>query len=320
MKKHKNPARESRPIWYIALGLLGLGLLIAYLLRDADVALLNPKGYIAQQQLNLMLVSLVIMLVIAVPALFLFYFFAWKYRETNEKATYDPTGRQSKYFVFGIWAFPIIIAIVLAGVMWPATQKLEPTDNLAYVSDAEPVTIQVVAMRWKWLFIYPEQNIASVNFVQIPTNTPVKFELTADESPMSSFWIPHLSGQLYAMTGHANHLNILADTPGDYPGSSAEINGAGFAGMKFIARAGSQADFDRWVHDVQVATAELDSTQYQKLLKPTENHPAEFYALTESGLYDKVLMKYSGSHEHSAGEPGENKDAHSMSEKPKGHE
>src|SRR3989344_4177726 len=117
-------------------------------------------------------------------------------------------------------------------------------------------------MRWKWLFIYPEQGIATVNFVQIPVNRPIQFELTADETPMSSFWIPNLGGQLYTMTSHVNRLNLMADTPGEYTGSSAEINGAGFAGMKFTARVGSQEDFDRFVQNVKRYPSVLNTTTY----------------------------------------------------------
>lgn len=295
-KKHKNLFHQTRSIRFLVLGLIGLGFLLAQLLQGVDITLFNPKGHIAEQQLHLMLLTFGVMMVIAVPAIFFFYFFAWKYRESNHKAEYDPSGSQSKYFVLGIWAFPVAIAIALALIMWPATQRLEPNDAIA--SNAKPITIEVVAMRWKWLFIYPEQKIATVNFVQIPTDTPVTFKLTADEAPMSSFWIPHLAGQLYAMTGHANNLNVIADTAGDYPGSSAEINGAGFAGMKFITRAGSQADFDQWVREVQLSTGELDYEGYQKLLEPSENHPAEYYALGDDALYDKVLMKYMGSMNH----------------------
>ena len=156
----------------------------------------------------------------------------------------------------------------------------------------------MVALRWKWLFIYPEQGIATVNYVQVPTGTPVTFELTADDAPMSSFWIPNLGGMLYAMTGHVNHLNLLAETPGDYPGSSAEINGAGFAGMKFTARATSMADFEAWVRLVKPSSEVLNAAEYERLLEPSENNPAVVYASVDRDLYDKVLMKYNGAHNH----------------------
>lgn len=287
---------QTKTIWLTIMGLIGLSLLVAMLLKGNDIALLNSKGQIAVEQRRLMIVVIALMLEIAIPTLIIFYFIAWKYRETNEKASYEPNAQHSKPFVLSLWAIPSVMVLVLAYIMWPATHRLEPQKSIA--SDTKPITVQVVAMRWKWLFIYPEQNIATVNFVQIPTDTPVRFELTADEAPMSSFWIPHLGGQLYAMTGHVNPLNLIADTPGDYPGSSAEINGAGFAGMKFIARAGSKTDFDKWVQSIRQSAYALDSEEYAKLLAPSKNNTPAFYTTNETDLYDTILMKYTGSHGH----------------------
>ncbi|HLC91487.1 MAG TPA: ubiquinol oxidase subunit II [Candidatus Saccharimonadales bacterium] len=274
--------------------LAGLALLVSALLRGTDVALFMPKGLIAREQHSLMLFSVGLMLAIAIPTLVLFYFFAWRYRESNEKAAYDPHTSHGKFFVLTLWLIPSVIVFTLAHTMWPSTHKLDPHRSI--VSDTKPLTIQVVALRWKWLFIYPEQSIATVNFVQVPIGTPIQFELTADETPMSSFWIPQLGGQLYAMTGHANRLNLMADTQGDYTGGSAEINGAGFAGMKFIARASSKEDFDLWVQKVQLSSNVLNTGEYEKLLKPSENNPANLYSVAQPDLYDTVLMKYSGSH------------------------
>jgi cytochrome o ubiquinol oxidase subunit 2 len=278
------------------LGLLGLGLSITLLLSGTDVVLFNPKGLIAQEELKLILFSVALMLTVAVPTLIILYGFAWEYRESNKKARYDPEARHGKYFVLSMWAIPTVFMLVLASVMWPAAHKLDPKKTIA--AEAKPLTIQVVALRWKWLFIYPEQKIATVNYVQVPTNTPVQFELTADEAPMSSFWIPHLGGQLYAMTGHVNRLNLIAEEPGEYPGSTAEINGAGFAGMKFTARASSAEDFDHWVQDIKKSPSVLDNAEYEKLLEPSESNPAAFYSSTDTGLYAKMLMKYMGSHDH----------------------
>lgn len=299
MRKHKNKPTRRNPLGLILLGLTGLGLCIALLLQGVDVALFNPRGLIAGQQHRLMLLSAALLLAIAVPTLSLLYLFAWKYRETNEKATYAPRARHGKFFVFSLWAIPSAVMLVLASVMWPATHRLAPQQAIA--TNVKPLTIQVVAMRWKWLFIYPEQNIATVNFIQVPTGTPVQFELSADETPMSSFWIPNLGGQLYAMTGHANRLNLVADTPGDYPGRSAEINGAGFAGMKFVTRASSKAGFDQWVRDVKQSSNMLDAVAYQKLLNPSENNSAELYSKADSNLYSNLLTKYGGLHNNHAG-------------------
>jgi cytochrome o ubiquinol oxidase subunit 2 len=184
--------------------------------------------------------------------------------------------------------------------MWIATHKLEPQKSIN--SDNKALTVQVVALRWKWLFIYPEQHIATVNFVQVPVDTPVEFDLTADDAPMSSFWVPHWGGQLYAMTGMTNKLNLIPTTLGDSTGSSAEINGEGFAGMKFTARASSRQDFDDWVQHVKQVPNVLDMVEYKSLLKPSENNATAFYSTTEADLYDQVLMKYMGSHDHHMGQ------------------
>jgi cytochrome o ubiquinol oxidase subunit 2 len=296
MSKSKKKHNSAKPAWFALIVLVGLGACITWLLQGADVALLNPKGLIARAELNLIVFTMLLLLVAAVPTLIFLYFFAWEYRESNHKATYDPDTRHGKFFVSSLWIIPSIIVILLALVMWPAAHQLEPKKTI--VTDTKPLKIQVIALRWKWLFIYPEQNIATVNFVQIPVDTPVQFDLTADETPMSSFWIPHLGGQLYAMTGHVNRLNLLADEIGDYPGSSAEINGAGFAGMKFTARASSAADFAQWLLQTRQTQKVLDSAEYEQLLKPSENNSSEFYTVAEAGLYDKMLMKYMGSHDH----------------------
>jgi cytochrome o ubiquinol oxidase subunit 2 len=296
MTKHKKRSGNGRIfVGLLLVVLVGLGLLMTVLLRNADIQLFSPKGLMASEQMRLMIFAGGLLLEVALPTVLFLYFTAWKYRETNEKAAYD-VRPPAKSIVAVIWLIPCMVVLTLAFVMWPATHRLQPQKSIA--SNVRPITIQVVAMRWKWLFIYPEQNVASVNFLQIPTGTPIQFDLTADEAPMSSFWIPHLGGQLYAMTGHINRLNLLADKPGDYPGRSAEINGAGFAGMTFTARAGSNDEFYNWINSVKQSTHVLDTASYDTLLAPSENNPAAFYASTEPDLYAKMLTKY-GEHTHS---------------------
>jgi cytochrome o ubiquinol oxidase subunit 2 len=294
MTKHKHNPSRSRYGLLILLWLLGLGLLFTMLLYGTDIRLLNPKGVIASDQFKLIVFSAGVLMLIAVPTLFFLYFFAWKYRESNHKAAYDPDKRHGRFFIFSLWAIPCLFALVLASVMWVSTHKLDPRKSIA--SQNKALHVQVVALRWKWLFIYPEQGIATVNFVQAPVNTPVEFDLTADDAPMSSFWIPHWGGQLYAMTGHDNRLNLMPTDKGDSAGSSAEINGDGFAGMKFTARASSQADFDNWVQQVKQSPDILDLATYTKLLEPSENNKAALYSATEPNLYGTVLSKYMGSH------------------------
>lgn len=261
-----------------------------------DIKLFNPKGPIAGEQHILLVYTAILLLIVAVPTLLLLYSVAWKYRESNHKATYDPDARHGKLLIGSMWAVPTLFMLLMAFIMWPATHKLEPRRSIA--SDAQPLTIQVIAMRWKWIFIYPEQNIATVNYVQLPVGTPVQFELTADETPMSSFWIPHLGSQLYAMTGHVNRLNLMADESGDYPGRSAEINGEGFADMKFIARASTNEEFDAWVKDIKSKSGNLDTEEYKNLLKPSLNNQATYYSRIDSNLFDALLIKYNGTHMH----------------------
>ncbi|HTE21896.1 MAG TPA: COX aromatic rich motif-containing protein [Candidatus Limnocylindria bacterium] len=308
MAKHKKKIREGRAVGLTFLGLIGLGLVVAWLLRGNDVILFNPKGLIATEQHRLMLTSTLIMLGFAVPVLVTLYFFAWKFRETNQKATHNPNVSRGRVAVLAFWGIPTVIMLVLASLMIPATFKLEPQDSIEAGKD--PLTIQVVALRWKWLFIYPEQNIATVNYAQIPIDTPVKFELTADETPMSSFWIPHLGGQLYAMTEHVNQLNLIADTLGDYEGSAAEINGAGFAGMRFITRVSTQDDFDTWAHETKQSPTELSTPEYKNLLEPSENHPVASYKDPDPNLYSTILSKYAGSHGGSHGSHTQNAREH----------
>jgi len=265
---------------------------MAALLKGTNVALFNPKGIIAAEQHKLMLGAVMLMLVIAIPTMIAFYYTAWKYRDSNKKVVNTSHAHHNKITVFGIWALPIITLVFLVSIMWPAAHRLAPQKSLE--SDKKPLTIQVVALRWKWLFIYPEQQIATVNFIQIPVDTPVQFDISADEMPMSSFWIPQLAGQLYSMTGHVNRLNIMAETPGDYAGSSAEINGTGFAGMKFTTRASSVDDFDTWVQKTKTSSYMLDSTEYKKLLVPSEYNKAAFFSQAGPEIYDTMIAKYEG--------------------------
>lgn len=243
-----------------------------------------------------MIFTLTVFFIVAVPTLIMFYYIAWKYRETNSKAKHESSHKGNKAMVALMWIIPTIVMVVLVSVMAPATHRLAPQKTIA--SDQTPLTIQVITLRWKWLFIYPEQGVASLNYVQLPVDRPVIFEMTADETPMSSFWIPNLGGQLYTMTSHVNRLNLMADTAGTYTGSSAEINGAGFAGMKFIAQADSAIKFNDWVYSIKKSAQKLDTATYDKLLKPSEYNTAVYYSSFEPALYANVIRKYEDGHNH----------------------
>jgi cytochrome o ubiquinol oxidase subunit 2 len=294
VSKHKKRKGPAAILARMLICFAAYGLLIFSLLKGKNVALLNPSGAIASQQRDILIFVAVVVLAVALPTVLVLYFMAWRYRDSNSKSTYHSEAKRGKIFEVWIWAFPTLIMLLLAVVLVPVTHKLQP--NKALVSDNKTLNIQVVAMRWKWLFIYPDQNIASVNFVQIPKDTPVAFDLTADDAPMSSFWVPNLSGQLYAMTGHVNQLNLIANKTGDFGGRSAEINGAGFEGMKFTARVTSSDDFNTWVHDTKRSSTILDENSYSDLLKPSQNNPVQYFAYVDSSLFNAAIDKYMGSH------------------------
>jgi cytochrome o ubiquinol oxidase subunit 2 len=187
------------------------------------------------------------------------------------------------------WILPSIIILILSVITWQKTHALDPYKPI--VSENPPITIQVVALNWKWLFIYPEQNIATINFIQVPVNTPINFILTAD-GPMNSFWIPQLGGQMYAMSGMSTTLHLIANEEGDFAGSAAEINGEGFSGMRFITRASSQEAFDQWVMNAKASSRFLSLEEYEILAKPSQNNVPVIYAASDPGLYDTIIMKY----------------------------
>lgn len=274
----------------------GLSAYVVHFLKGVTVGPLTTKGTIATEQANLIYLSVGIVLAALIPTVVVLYFFAWKYRESNNKAAYKPEARQSRRFVIGIWLFPTLVMLLLALILVPVTRRLDPRKTVD--NGAAPMTIQVVALRWKWLFLYPEQQIATVNSLTIPKNRPVTFELTADDAPMSSFWIPNLGGMLYAMTGHVNRLNLMATDIGTYQGSSAEINGPGFAGMRFTANVTSEQDFTKWVNQVQYKPNPLDGTTYKNLLQPSEDMPAMSYSTYAPDLYNTIVMKYMGATHH----------------------
>ncbi len=271
----------------IVFGVVVLTLVVIFLFAR-NAAILTPAGQIASQERGLLFFGVVLSLTILVPVFGLAFFIAWKYREGG-RAEYKPEAEPKGVRQIIWWVIPSLVILILATVTWNAAHQLDPHKKI--VSEKEPMTIEVVALRWKWLFIYPKQNIATVNLVQFPASTPITFKLTAD-APMNSFWIPQLGGQMYAMTGMKSELNLMAEKPGEYQGSAAEISGQGFAGMRFIAKATSSEDFESWVNTVKLLPDNLTSHLYNKLSDPSENNPVALYARVEDNLYDNIIMKY----------------------------
>ncbi len=256
---------------------------------NGTVAVMEPKGIIALKQRNLIVISTLLMLIVVIPVFILTFGIAWKYRASNKKAKYTPDWDFNLLYESLWWGLPCVIVIALSVLAYKSSHELDPFKPIE--SDAKPVKIQVIALAWKWLFIYPEHDIATVNFIQFPEKTPLNFEITAD-APMNSFWIPQLGGQIYAMPGMKAKLHLMADAPGSFRGSSANLSGDGFAGMTFVAKASSQAEFDAWVQSVKQTPNQLSLTEYNKLTRPSENNPIAYYRLMEEDLCDRVVMKY----------------------------
>ncbi|MDI9220765.1 cytochrome o ubiquinol oxidase subunit II [Pantoea sp. EA-12] len=277
-----------------SLGILSL-IAGAVLLSGCDSALLNPKGQIALEQRSLILTAFGLMLIVVIPAVFMAVFFAWKYRATNTNATYSPNWSHSNKVEAVVWTIPILIIIFLGVLTWKSTHALEPSKPL--VSDVKPVEIDVVALDWKWLFIYPEQGIATVNQIAFPANTPVNFKITSN-SVMNSFFIPTLGSQIYAMAGMQTKLHLIANEPGTFDGISANFSGRGFSGMKFKAIATKDdAEFQQWVAKVKAAPNALTTMDdFEKLAAPSENHPVEYFSTANPELFKQVIDKFMMSH------------------------
>lgn len=274
------------------LGMLSL-ITGAALLSGCDSALLDPKGQIGLEQRSLILTALGLMLIVVIPAIVMAIGFAWKYRATNKEAKYSPNWSHSNKVEAVVWTIPIFIIIFLAVLTWKTTHSLEPGRPLDH--DAKPVTIEVIAMDWKWFFIYPEQGIATVNEIAFPANTPVEFKITSN-SVMNSFFIPRLGSQIYAMAGMQTKLHLIANEAGTYDGISANYSGAGFSGMKFKAIATPDAaTFDQWVAKAKQSSKVMnDMDAYNLLAKPSEYNKVEYFSSVKPNLFVDVINKFMG--------------------------
>lgn len=270
----------------VLFGIVAVGLVWLYSDR---IAVLNPQGIIGEKQRDLLMTSTLLMLIVVIPALVLPFAIVWKYRASNKKAKYTPNWDYHWLIESIWWGVPLVIILVLGVITWRSCHELDPFKPLD--SEKKPVRIQAVALQWKWLFIYPDYQIATVNFIQFPEQTPINFEITAD-APMNSFWIPELGGQVYAMSGMRSKLHLIANGPGTYRGVSANFSGRGFAGMSFTAKSSSQEEFDQWIASVKQSSNLLSLDQYKQLVRPSEYQSAATYTLADSKLFDWIIMKY----------------------------
>jgi cytochrome o ubiquinol oxidase subunit II len=255
-------------------------------LGGCSQGVLDPKGPIASAERLLLINSTAIMLVVVVPVIVATLAFAWWYRSTNPCATRSLDESYEGRVEFVIWSIPALTVILLGGVIWISSHQLDPRAPISGNSD--PLRVEVVALDWKWLFIYPDQSVAVVNQLVIPTATPVEFQLTS-ATVMNSFFVPQLGSQIYTMGGMITHLSLLADQPGEYPGFSAMFSGDGFSEMRFIAKALPTADFNAWLQQVRGAGSILDDTGYADLAKPSQEVPATTYRSVKPKLFERIV-------------------------------
>jgi cytochrome o ubiquinol oxidase subunit 2 len=259
------------------------------------MVVMAPSGDIALQQRDLIVVSTILMLLIVVPVILLTLFFAWRYRQSNTDATYDPEWNHSTRLEVVIWSAPLVIIIALGAVTWISTHTLDPyrpldriSEGKALSADVKPLEVDVVALDWKWLFIYPEQGIATVNELAAPVDRPIDFKITSS-GVMNSFYVPALAGQIYAMAGMQTTLYAVINKPGEFEGFSANYSGAGFSHMRFKFHGLDQAGFDAWVSKAKASTTSLSRDEYLKLEKPSEKEPVRYYSAPADGLFNAIV-------------------------------
>jgi cytochrome o ubiquinol oxidase subunit II len=268
--------------------------LLAFLVGGCDrLVVLNPKGPIADAERGLMIDAFTVMMIVVVPIIVMAFWFAWRYR-SGGNARYEPTWAYSAKVDAVVWLIPALIVIAVAVLLWRSTHHLDPYREIA--SSNPPLDVQVVAQDWKWLFIYPEQGVASVNQLAIPAGRPISLRITSD-TVMNSFYVPALAGQIYAMAGMQTRLQVLADKPGKFVGRNTQYSGGGFSDQFFEVVAMSQADFDAWVAKAKQAPGKLDAPTYAKLAERSRLNPIVQYSAVEPKLFDAIIDKYTGGHQ-----------------------
>ena len=247
---------------------------------------LSPEGPVGAGEKMILLDALELMLVIVIPTIVAILAFAWWFRASNPRAKRLPDWEFSGAIEIVVWAIPLLTVLFLGGMTWIASFQLDPYRPLP--SQTKPLEVQVVSLDWKWLFIYPDQQVASVNELVVPAGAPVHFTLTS-ASVMNAFFVPRLGSMIYTMNGMATQLNLQADRPGDFPGLSSHFSGDGFSGMHFVMHARSPADFAAWVAGVRAGGPVLDAPAYDSLAKQSSNVAPFTYRAAAPGLFQAVL-------------------------------
>ena len=290
----------SSPSQAVRRAALAATLPCAGLLSGCSTVLLNPSGDIAAQQGRLIIQSTVLMLLIIVPVIALTLWFAWRYRASHTRDDYQPDWDHSLRLELVIWAAPLLIVIALGALTWITTHTLDPFAPLRRVDashpltpEVKPLTVEVVALDWKWLFIYPEQGIATVNELATPVNVPVSFRITS-ETAMNAFYVPAMAGMIYAMPGMESQLHAVLNHEGSFFGQSANYSGAGFSQMHFKVLSLDQDGFDRWVQQNRATGTTLDRSAYLQLRAPSIADPVKRFGGVDVNLFDAVIHRCIG--------------------------
>jgi cytochrome o ubiquinol oxidase subunit 2 len=248
---------------------------------------LDPRGPIGESERLILLDSLAIMLVIVVPVILATVGFAWWFRASNTRAQYLPDWAFSGHLELIVWAIPALVITFLGGIAWFGSHALDPYRELP--SKTKPIEVEVVSLDWKWLFIYPNDGIATVNQLVMPVGTPMHFKLTSS-GVMNSFFVPQLGSQIYTMAGMTSQLNLQADQAGTYRGLSAQFSGAGFPDMRFDVRAVAPDAYAQWIADTKSGGGgTLDTGSYVELVKPSKNAKPATYQAIDPGLFDAIV-------------------------------
>ncbi|UDG80363.1 ubiquinol oxidase subunit II [Candidatus Annandia pinicola] len=252
---------------------------------------LNPTGQIAIEQSKLIMISFSIMLIIVIPVILMSIIFAYKYNEKNyNKNNYEPNWNHSNYIESITWFIPIIIVIFLSIILWNSTHKLDP--SISINSKKKTMDIEVIALDWKWIFLYPKQNIATINEIAIPTNVPIHFIITSN-SVMNSFFIPKLGSQVYAMAGMKTQLYLISNKSGIYTGISSNYSGSGFSNMKFkVISCKNIYFFNKWLRKVKHSPNYLDAVNLMQVSIPSVKHQVEYFNGCESGLFNNLIKSF----------------------------
>jgi cytochrome o ubiquinol oxidase subunit II len=279
----------KRKKYFVFFGLSSL-CAVTFLGGCSTILLFDPKGPIGEAERFVIIAAILLMLIVIIPVFIMAFWFPRKYRASNTEATYMPKWSHSAKIEFFMWAIPIAIVTVLAILAWTSTHSLDPYKPIH--SAEKPINIEAISLDWKWLFIYPEQNIATVNQITFPVNVPVSFKLTSD-TVMTSFFIPQLGSQIYAMAGMQTRLHLLANKPGTYAGHNQQLSGRGYADMHFKANVVSREEFQSWVHQIRQSPEKLDLDRYKQLAKPSVGyHPVTYFSSVKPDLFEYILRKF----------------------------